>query len=64
MFGICINNNAKTNNNRGNCEDPNLLLKIPIIDRRKDLLEIYRQFGHAFSNIFSSPGIGGYALIP
>jgi len=50
------------NNNSGSFQDLILLLKI-FMNILKDLLKIYRQFGHAASKIFASPRIVGYAQI-
>ena len=47
---ICINNNAIIKNNYGIIQDLILLLKI-LTDKRKGSFEIYRQFGHAPSEI-------------
>jgi hypothetical protein len=54
---ICIDdNNAVLNNNYGRFQDLILFFKIPM-GARKNFLEIYRQFGHAPSKRFTSPGL-------
>ena len=55
---ICIddNNNAVINSNYGRLQYLILLFKIPT-GTRKDFFEIYRQFGHALSKRFASPGV-------
>jgi hypothetical protein len=63
---IFINNNTIINNNYGRLQDHILFFKIPI-GRRKHFFHICRQFGHAPSKSFASPGLvqqqdsgGGY----
>ena len=51
IFIICINDNNAVINNYG--KPPDLILHF--IATRKDLFEIYRQFGHAFSKRYASP---------
>jgi hypothetical protein len=53
---ICTNVNAVINNNYERLQDLILFLRIPK-DTRKDLFEIYGQFGHAPSKRFASPGM-------
>ena len=48
-------NNAVVDN-YGRLKDLILHFQIPM-DTRKDFLEIYRQFGHAPSKSFTSPGL-------
>jgi len=62
---IFINNNTIINN-YGRLQDHTLLFKIPM-GRRKHFFRIHRQFGHAPSKSFVSPGLvqerdigGGY----
>jgi hypothetical protein len=48
---MCIDNkSAVINNNYGKLQDLILLFTIPI-GKRKDFFEIYRQYGHAPSNV-------------
>ena len=50
------NNNAVINNNYSRLEDLILLFRIPM-DTQKNLLEIFRKYGHASSKSFASPDI-------
>ena len=53
----CANNKyAVINNNYGTLKELILIFKIPM-DTRKVFFEIYRQFGHAPSKTFASPGL-------
>jgi hypothetical protein len=49
-------NNVIINNNYGSLQDLILLFKI-FMGTRKSFFEIYRQFGHAPSKRFASPGL-------
>lgn len=52
---MCItNNNAIINDNYGRLQDLILIFKIPT-RTRKNFFEIYRNSGHALSEMFASP---------
>jgi hypothetical protein len=53
---IIIYNAIKINNDDARLQDPILMLKIPM-GKRKNVSENYRQFGHAISKRFISPGL-------
>jgi len=54
---LIFNNNAVINNNVWKTSRPYFALQIPM-SARENFFEIYRQFWHAPSKIFASPGLG------
>jgi hypothetical protein len=55
---MCINNIAVIDNNYGRLKDLILLFKISL-GTRNNFFEIHREFRHAPSKRFASPGVEG-----